>query len=354
MKVSKILLNVLYGKVAILWPYAVKKPKPHSISNYSIAYSWSQPSITHQWMLRHLQRSQKLFAKHCYQYCLFLKRNPDWFSIGISLDSIKNEPQHCEQEPSAKEHHVQRRPVCTPDQTPSEGDALPEERTMSWRASDEPLCCLTWEKHPLGTDPHAHMYQDMGELTASHTAGRAVPHFSPREQGLAPEFSRRSQELGSVGELLPIKPCRNIISSQATRSRHIQGSPPSNMALTVTFLGQHCTAPKSLTFLVGMTAPSVSLFLQQHEYSRHPHHSSWLSDRCTDGKCPKTPAAFCRGQIEAENLRVFIMLAEVKLWKQKAKLLVPCLVWASLLQPKLPQSLLQWQMATSMAGAWHF
>lgn len=42
----------------------------------------------------------------------------------------------------------------------------------------------------------------------------------------------------------------------------------------------------------------MSLSPQQHEYSRHPHHSFWLSDRYTDIKCPKIPAAFCRRQTQ--------------------------------------------------------
>lgn len=67
---------------------------------------------------------------------------------------------------------------------------------------------MAGEKQPLGRDPHALIYQDMGELTY---CWQGCTTLQPKGAGVAPEFNRRSQE-----SCYPIIPCRNIICSQAT------------------------------------------------------------------------------------------------------------------------------------------
>lgn len=137
-----------------------------------------------------------------------------------------------------------------------------------------------------------------------------------KSAGMAPELNRRSRELGSAGELLPHQTLQNCHLFPSHRL-HTCSRISSNMKVTVTFLGQHCTALQSLTFTVGMRELLSALSPQQHVYSRHPHRSSWLRDRYTDVKCPKIPAAFYRSKYKLEPLRVFNMPAEVKLWKGK-------------------------------------
>lgn len=251
-----------------------KVPNP-TVFQVAAVQSWSQPSITPQWLLGHVQRWQKLtkpFAKHCYQHCLFLKKKTqtDFFN-GISQDSLKSQAHHCEQEPRA---HVTT-PRCPNKASlhcsaaPSEGDTLPEATSTSQGAWGNP-CLPAWHKQPLGRDPRAHMDQDLGELMASHTAGRAAAHFSPREQGLAPEFNRRGQELGSAGKLWPHQTLHKHHLFPSTGSKHVQGSPPTNTKVIVTSPGQYCTALQSLTFPVGMRDPLLCLCPTEHERSRHP------------------------------------------------------------------------------------
>lgn len=98
------------------------------------------------------------------------------------------------------------------------------------------------------------------------------------------------------------------------------------MKVIVTFPGQYCTAPQSLTFLVGMREPLL-----------RPCPRSNMSIPGTLITPPgsvidtliynilKFQQQSAEGKCKLEPLKVFNMPAEVKLWKGKAKLLVPCL-----------------------------
>lgn len=273
-KVSKILPNLLYGKVSILSPYAVKSTKPQSISSSSIAQlkpAQYNPSVT-AWTCSKMTKTDKsCFQSIVINTAFSSRKNPDWFFYWHFSGLIKrptpalweeakspcNNTKVPQQGPSA----LQRSPFCR--------RRPPEARSTSQEPEGSPACLPG--TNSLWEETHVPTWTRIWESWWPHTLPPGLQHTSAQgSRAWLQNSTGEARSLAQQESCDPIRPCKNTICSQATGSRQVQGSPPSNRKVTVTPPGQSCTALQSLTFPEGMREPLLCPCPTAHECSRHP------------------------------------------------------------------------------------